>query len=130
MMVLPMSRGRRPTSHLVASALAASALAALCACGSTAAPDTCVDAPTYARDVAPIVAEKCLSCHSSALAGPQRRGAPDGVDLDDWTLVEPRQAAVADAITSGREPPFGVEPAVTAEERALVKEWRDCAFRK
>ncbi|MDH5671443.1 MAG: hypothetical protein OEZ06_04790 [Myxococcales bacterium] len=42
---------------------------------------------TYADVIAPLIAERCLPCHSSALEGDARLGAPVGVDFDTEALV-------------------------------------------
>lgn len=97
-------------------------------CGSGA--DPCRNAPRYRVHVQPIVQEKCVGCHSSARAGDARNGAPAGVDFDSYEAVKSRQVELADAITSGRQPPVS-EPAErrpTAEERDTVNAWRACRF--
>ena len=111
-------------------ALAFTVLALAAACGGEAGPDPCDDGPSYTNQVAPIVAEKCVTCHSRDLAGSARSGAPDGLDFDDFPTLQPVVASVADAITSGRMPPVGVGGAVatTAEERRIVDRWRSCGY--
>jgi uncharacterized membrane protein len=99
----------------------------LAACGAEG-PDPCEGGPSYERDIAPIVAARCTSCHSEALFESARAGAPVGVDLDTPDLAEPRFDAIADAITSGRMPPSDGPPTTTREERALASAWRACGL--
>jgi uncharacterized membrane protein len=91
-------------------------------------PDPCASGPGYARDVAPIVAARCLGCHSAGLLGDARRGAPEGLDLDDPDLAEPWFEGIADAIASGTMPPSEGAPLTTREERATAIDWRACGL--
>ena len=75
------------------------ALLALGCGGETAAPGA--GGPTYHTDVAPILAQHCRACHSA-----------DGVALfpfDDFAQASSAAAAIADATSSGRMPPWHVE---------------------
>jgi hypothetical protein len=95
--------------------------------------------PSFAVDIAPIVQAKCLPCHSMNKVGPQRRGAPVGLDYDTWPEVMADEGGFADAVTSGTQPPMGVIPgtqppvtssiSVTTAERESVGQWRSCGFR-
>lgn len=101
----------------------------LLGCGSDPAPDPCVDAPTYTNDIAVIVEVRCLSCHSTALVGPGRDGAPEGLNYDTYDLLQPNLMTFSNALTSGRmPPPAGGTPGTTAEERTLVAEWAACRY--
>lgn len=100
------------------------------ACG-TDPIDPCRDAPTYDTDIRRIVDDKCITCHAQALMGSARMGAPDTLDFDDYATIQPNLDALADAITSGREPPRDTPdapPATSAVERQLVNEWRRCGY--
>ncbi len=72
-------------------------LPALLACtGST------TDAPpTWHDDVAPIVADRCASCHQSGQIGP--------FPLDDQDVAESLAEEIVDAALSRRMPPYGVD---------------------
>ena len=101
------------------------------ACGKGPPADFCSDAPTFTNQIRPtIVEEKCIQCHSAALEGTARNGAPVDLDFDTYESTEPYLAQFADAISSGREPPMGLDPPLitTAEERDLVSRWRTCGF--
>ena len=47
------------------------------------------DAPTYTRDIAPILADHCLLCHSA----PASRGAPDYFRLDTYADTDSQEGA-------------------------------------
>lgn len=73
-------------------------------CGAEAEPR----APTYHEDVAPLLAEHCVSCHQADGPGPFSLVAPDDA-------VE-RASAIAAAVRAHRMPPF---PADDAECRPI-----------
>ena len=101
------------------------------ACGQAPPGDFCSDAPTFTNDIRPtIIEEKCIQCHTASLEGSARNGAPAGLDFDTFDSTEPHLSSFADAISSGREPPMGLEPPLvtTAAERDLVSKWRMCGF--
>jgi uncharacterized membrane protein len=108
-------------------------LFALASCGGTKPVDPCLTAPTYTNQIRPMIIEaKCLGCHSTALVGMARNGAPEGFDFDTYELSLPHLNELASAITSGREPPPTLMPKieVTPEERDLVRDWRACSYPK
>jgi hypothetical protein len=101
------------------------------ACGKDPPPDFCSDSPTFTNDIRPtIVEEKCIGCHSELLTGSARNGAPDDYNFDTYDSTQPVLTEFADAISSGREPPMGLDPplATTAAERDQVSKWRMCGF--
>ena len=67
--------------------------------------------PTYHADVAPIVAANCAGCHR-----------PDGAafDLTDPSVATAMSAAMADAVTAGRMPPWG---AVETDDCSPTRAW-------
>jgi hypothetical protein len=77
---------------------------------------------TYCHQIKPVLDNYCTSCHSSALSGAARNGAPVGVDLDTYA------GAVANAnrsnirIQANTMPPGGGVP---ANQRALFSTWVD-----
>lgn len=103
-------------------------------CGGDKEPvDPCLDPPTYTNEIRPLIIEaKCLGCHTSELRGEGRNGAPDHLNFETYELMQPSLAEAAAAITAGREPPPTLMPpiVVTAEERELIRDWRDCNFPK
>jgi len=58
--------------------------------------------PTYAGFAAAFFAGYCTRCHSSALVGPARNGAPPGHDFD--TLAGARQQATHIDLTAAASP--------------------------
>ena len=113
----------------LASAFTISCLALVAGCADAPVPSACETPVTFTNDLFPVVVEpKCLPCHSETLRGTARNGAPDGVDFDTYAQVRPRAAAIADAITSGIEPPQNAPVIVTSEDRALVRAWRSCGY--
>ena len=74
-------------------------LLALSACDTTSDPDTNPsDAPTFYEDVAPILADNCVSCHQVGEVGPFEL-----VDYESVTLVG---EAVAVSVENRTMPPF------------------------
>lgn len=131
-------RPTKPAAAWVTTCTALLVLATVAACGGEAPvigePPECQSTPpTWARDIGPIAERLCVGCHSEMLVGAQRDGAPAGMDYDRFELFADRAAlsAFVDAITSGRQPPPGMNPplASTSEERGLVSLWRTCGFK-
>src|SRR5688572_7308841 len=92
------------------------ALAAAAGCGSPsptpAVPPVEKAAPTFARDVAPILAANCASCH--------RPGQGTPFNLLTYADAQPRAVAIADATAGRFMPPWLPEPG----EPAFVGERR------
>jgi hypothetical protein len=59
---------------------------------------------TFYRDVAPILQERCQSCHRAGEIGP--------MPLGTYTEVRPFAAAIKSAVVSRRMPPWFAEPSV------------------
>ncbi len=49
----------------------------------------------------------CNGCHSQNLEGPDRAGAPVGMDFDTPELTKPYAAAIYDSVLDGSMPPGG-----------------------
>jgi uncharacterized membrane protein len=83
---------------------------------------------TDAAEIKPILDKYCISCHSTALSGADRNGAPSDINYNTY------DAAVANAekgnseIQSGGMPPSGNGP--TAEEKQLFQRWVDTGLNK
>lgn len=83
-----------------------------------------VTGPTWHADVRPVVAKRCLSCHTAGGIGPFRLDRPA-----DWASY----AKVAlHAIDSGKMPPFMADPTcgkfaevkhITAAEKSVLHAW-------
>jgi mono/diheme cytochrome c family protein len=75
-------------------------------------------APSFARDVAPILADKCAGCHQQGGIAP--------FSLESATTARARAAAIAAAVEAGRMPPWppgpDSPPLLGADERRLSEE--------
>jgi mono/diheme cytochrome c family protein len=119
------SRARTRRGFFAAVAAVASALG--CSSQSTPSASACPNdlpvacaatPPSYARDVAPILAAKCVVCHG-----------PGGVeatrDLSTYDHVHTQRSSVLDQVHACMMPPAGGE-ALTAAERATLLGWLVC----
>ena len=100
----------------------------LAGCGGGSTADPCRDAPTYTRNVQPLIETACLGCHSQRLSGEARKGAPEPLNYDTFELIEPDIIAFANAFTSGAMPPADSGITVSRDERSIVSSWRRCGF--
>jgi tetratricopeptide (TPR) repeat protein len=104
-----------------------SVLASCLACGEAvpeSAPATTTAAPTYARDVAPIIHAHCSPCHHEGGPGPFALLDPDDVDDHAEQIVE--------VTRSGYMPPwlpregygrFAGQRGLSATQRAVLADW-------
>jgi hypothetical protein len=83
-----------------------------------------VAAPTWYRDVQPIIVAKCQGCHTEGGLAP--------FALDTYHRVAARRASIHDAVESGRMPPWQPDPCCTSyrwdrsltdDQRATVLRW-------
>lgn len=81
----------------------------------------------FGRD---FMSKYCLSCHSSAVKGADRRGAPDDHDFDDIDQIRglkehiDQKAGSGPAATNTGMPRS--EPRPTVDERKKLSEWLAC----
>lgn len=89
------------------------------------------EAPTWSADVAPIVVEKCASCHTSGGIAP--------FPLDSYAAAAPYAASAVAAVDAGTMPPFDAyetpdctpplgwkdDPRLTDDEKATLRAWAD-----
>ena len=59
---------------------------------------TNITVPTYYQDVAPILAENCISCH--------REGGAGGFKFDSYDAARALAPNIADSVINRRMPPF------------------------
>ncbi len=104
-------------------------LIALAGCGGPspdgAAPPICDPALSWTQVGEPFVRTWCTPCHAAGLAGPERFGAPPGLDLEshaDVVAWADRIAAVA-VPEHATMPPAGPAP---ADERLRLGAWLSC----
>jgi len=104
--------------------LAAPLLVALC--GTGPASHKAPEAPTYAKDIAPIVNKHCVSCHSETKIAP--------FSLVGYNNASKWAAMMADVTQSKYMPPwkakpgygeFRDDPSLTAQEKAAIKSWSE-----
>jgi uncharacterized membrane protein len=67
----------------------------------------------------------CTSCHSSALSGGARHGAPGGVNYDTYDAARASAAVAASTVNSGIMPERG-QPAPTEEQKSALFAWALC----
>ena len=92
--------------------------------GIHAAPQSTDDAPTFTRDVAPILYANCVTCHRSGEIAP--------MSLISYQEVRPWARAMTKQISDGAMPPwhadaptgtFSNERKLTAAEKATIEHW-------
>jgi uncharacterized membrane protein len=98
--------------------------------GGMASGATCDASLTYDNFAAAFMASYCTSCHSSALSGADRNGAPTGHDFDslDGILlvadhIDEHAAAGPDASNELMPP---TDPRPTDAEREMLGAWLAC----
>src|SRR5262249_9194218 len=82
---------------LVLTLAAAPALAALVPAADTRKPGV-----TYTRDVAPILARNCVTCHRAGEIGP--------MGLTSYAEARPWAKAIREAVVSRKMPPWHADP--------------------
>lgn len=89
---------------------------------------------TYESFGKPFMAKYCTRCHSGAVAGAERQGAPADHNFDDLAGILPMaghidgKAAAGPAAVNTTMPPSGVVPSV--DERRQLGEWLACETTK
>ncbi len=96
------------------------------AAGSAFAANTGADAPTFSKDVAPVLYKRCVECHRAGEAGPMA--------LTSYKEARPWAKAIKGAVASKTMPPWHADPAVdhfsndrslSAAEIATIVKWAD-----
>ena len=83
-------------------------------------PAACpADVPDYGTDIAPIIEDRCLSCHS-----PGGEGSV-GHDFTTYQTLYNQQTDVLSQVYGCKMPPSGATPLSTAE-RTLLLDWLVC----
>lgn len=77
---------------------------------------------TYCDGIKPLLEANCTRCHSSSKEGPDRNGAPEGVNFDSYDGISARKDAAREMVTAGAMPPTGPLP---EDDQALFAEWVD-----
>ena len=94
--------------------------------GNDNANAPCTDL-TYDNFAAGFMTTYCTGCHSSALTGADRQGAPEGIDYDtlDGVVAQLERIRVR-AVEDGTMPPQAADATPTADELDQLAEWIDC----
>ena len=89
-----------------------------------AAVASAATAPTFSRDVLPILQSRCQSCHRQGEIGP--------MSLLSYAEVRPWAATIRQAVLSGQMPPwhsdtpnqkFHNDPSLTVEQKKTIADW-------
>lgn len=76
---------------------------------------------TYVEEIEPIIERLCAGCHSSALTGSARNGAPPSVDLDSYQSLVTWVADANALVQNGTMPPG--EPKASPADKELLSCW-------
>lgn len=68
-------------------------------------PGTLNEAEPCAADGPSLIAERCLGCHSAAVVGAARGGAPEGINYDDEAGIAQNAAGIREQVEAGAMPP-------------------------
>jgi hypothetical protein len=83
---------------------------------------TALDWTTFGQG---FVSNYCLSCHSAAVTGPDRNGAPEGVDFDEYPAVKALGARIVERALKAQMPPGG---GVGPGDLDSLSQWAACGF--
>jgi mono/diheme cytochrome c family protein len=98
------------------------------ACGDPLDPEVSARASWY-QQIAPILSEHCVACHSSGGIGP--------FPLDDYATAKSRSATILEMVQAGTMPPFDAreeaectprfgwvgDPRLSANDKATIQAW-------
>lgn len=68
---------------------------------------------------------KCITCHSTAVSGAARAGAPAGINYDTFDAAKANAPKGMDEVYEGAMPPAGL-PALTEAEKTQIYNWASC----
>ncbi|MDH4066810.1 MAG: cytochrome c, partial [Acidobacteriota bacterium] len=110
--------------RVISALLVAAAFSAAVLAHQPASEGAAVEAPTFARDVAPILFKHCTSCH--------RPGQMAPMSLLTYDSARPWARSIQRQVTSKVMPPWGADPKIgtfvnnpslTADEIATITNW-------
>lgn len=87
--------------------------------------DDCPEATVGYADVGAIFEEHCTRCHSSALSGGDRNGAPEGANWDDPQAIRDTGVDYVWSRLFANDMPLGADPVPTAQKLQLY-DWLSC----
>jgi uncharacterized membrane protein len=82
---------------------------------------------TYTERVKALLDDNCNKCHSSAVQGASREGAPVGLDFDTYSLAKTNGKRANREIQSGAMPP--TDP-LSRNDKELFQAWVDQGFKE
>lgn len=85
--------------------------------------DACVDSPAFAEVSA---FSKCVSCHASTKAGPDRKAAPASVNFDTAAAADQAAEDAVGMVRSGAMPPRTSGLTLTDSEKQQLYAWASC----
>ena len=117
---------RKPPSASTAADTATPSTTPTTPTPTTTSESDCPDESIYTWEnfASPLLTTWCVPCHSSAVVGEGRSGAPEGIDFD--RLEDVRMWAPLILVTTGPDgsmPPAG---GITEAERSALAEWIAC----
>ena len=84
-------------------------------------------AKTYDNFGKAFIEQYCIGCHASANRGFARKGAPEGYNYDDVTIIQNKKKDILKwVIEKKRMPPIGT---ISDQEKANLKTWLDCEYK-
>lgn len=105
------------------------ALCVFAGCGAEAPCDDPVNPPTYAGEIAPLLARSCLPCHAASVRGANRQGAPLTVNYDTREEVLTQAAGIIERAASASAPmpprSSGL-PRLSSSESLRLRQWKNC----
>lgn len=82
------------------------------------------DVPRFGEVTA--FSQVCVRCHLSTLEPSQRRGAPVGLNFDDYDSASKNAKRIASEVYWGNMPPSGSGYTLTVEQDDVLLEWALC----
>jgi len=119
----------RPTIAILTALTALLMAPLLPACddggGGDDGPDIDCTTATVPKFAAMTAWAKCTACHSSTLTSDTRRGAPTGINYDNYADAKVNADRAMQEVYAGDMPLPG-NPALTDEEKTQIYTWASC----
>lgn len=106
--------------RILAASFALSAASAACTSGGTQVDCQAITVPKYTEMTA---WAKCTSCHSTAVSGPGRAGAPTDINFDKYDDAVMDADRAKSEVEMGAMPPGG---GLSADEKTQIVDWASC----
>ncbi len=111
-----------PRTRILVVLLTATHLLIGCSGGTSSVDCTQVTVPKYTDMTA---WARCTNCHSSALTGAARVGAPGDINFDSYDHAVMDADRALSEVESGAMPPAG-SPSLSAAEKDQIVNWASC----